>query len=330
MSQNDRRESLNMGFDALMDLVAVLQIEKKDISYGGILAIAFGARGSGNAYAHYEPMRKVINLTKMNGAGSLAHEWWHGLDDFIGEKMGVKGLLSESPSAYPLMQKLIDTMKYKPETIEQAIQRREKLIERGQRNAKLCLENAVLSAIKSAGDEEALSRYEELKTAFLNGESGSVNQLNDLKKSVTGRGIPKDERERLLIYEHMISASQGEVKIDRVNTDYFTNSQRMGKECEKDGGYWESNTEMTARAFATYIMDKLPGRSDYLAGHAECAITFVTGKDGKTEILRAYPQGEERKAINAVFDDMIEDLKQRQILSAGDMKAAHEQGEDSR
>ena len=62
MTQNDRRASLNMGFDALKDLAAVLKISEKDISYQGTLSIAFGARGSGNAAAHYEPLRKVINL----------------------------------------------------------------------------------------------------------------------------------------------------------------------------------------------------------------------------------------------------------------------------
>lgn len=56
----------------------------------------------------------------MHGAGSLAHEWWHGFDDYLGAKMGAKGMLSEQPRLYPLFQKLIDTMKYKPETPEQA------------------------------------------------------------------------------------------------------------------------------------------------------------------------------------------------------------------
>ncbi len=54
------------------------------------------------------------NLTKMHGAGSLAHEWWHGLDDYLGTKMGAKGMLSEQPRLYVPFQKLIDTMKYKP------------------------------------------------------------------------------------------------------------------------------------------------------------------------------------------------------------------------
>ena len=75
--------------------------------------------------AHYEPLRKVINLTKMHGAGSLAHEWWHGLDDYLGVKMGAKGFLSEHSHMYEPFKKLIETMKYKPETPEQAAARTE-------------------------------------------------------------------------------------------------------------------------------------------------------------------------------------------------------------
>lgn len=33
-------------------------------------------------------MEQVINLTKANGAGSLAHEWFHGLDNAIGRRNG--------------------------------------------------------------------------------------------------------------------------------------------------------------------------------------------------------------------------------------------------
>ena len=59
----------------------------------------------------------------MHGAGSLAHEWWHGLDDYLGVKMGAKGFLSEHSHLYEPFKKLIETMKYKPETPEQAAAR---------------------------------------------------------------------------------------------------------------------------------------------------------------------------------------------------------------
>ncbi len=69
-------------------------------------------------------------LQKCTGAGSLAHEWWHGLDDYLGTKMRAKGMLSEQPHLYAPFQKLIDTMKYKPETPEQAAKRTEAQTER--------------------------------------------------------------------------------------------------------------------------------------------------------------------------------------------------------
>ena len=317
MNQNDRQASLNMGFEALKDLASALQISDKDIAYQGTLAIAFGARGSGNAAAHYEPLRKVINLTKMHGAGSLAHEWWHGFDDYLGTRMGAKGFLSEQPRLYPLFQKLIDTMKYKPETPEQAAKRTEAQSERTRKNAASWLDSAVLGSLKRYGNEEQMETYAVLREAFLSGETGSVERLSAFKKAVTGRVIPKSERERLELFERMLHGVQEQEtpQIGRTETDYYRNSVRMGKECEKDGGYWDSNVEMTARAFACYIKDKLPYQSDYLAGHADCAVTLVAGQDGKMEVLKAYPEGEERKAINAVFDEMMAELKREQILT---------------
>ena len=317
MNQNDRQASLNMGFEALKDLAAALQISDQDIAFGGTLAIAFGARGSGNAAAHYEPLRKVINLTKMHGAGSLAHEWWHGFDDYLGAKMGAKGMLSEQPRLYPLFQKLIDTLKYKPETPEQAAKRTEAQNSRTKKNAASWLDSAVLGSLKRYGNESTLEQYVALKDAFLSGEVGSVDQISALKKSVSGHVIPKSDRERLEMFERMLHRMQEQEtpQIGRTETDYYRNSVKMGKECENDGGYWDSNTEMTARAFACYIKDKLPYASDYLAGHADCAVALVMDKSGETEVLKAYPQGEERRAINAVFDEIVADLKLQHTLT---------------
>ena len=89
-NQIERQELLNDAFDGLMDLAEVLNIPPEAISLNGELALAFGARGHGlsGAAAHYEPERVVINLTKMNGAGSLAHEWWHALDHYFGRQDG--------------------------------------------------------------------------------------------------------------------------------------------------------------------------------------------------------------------------------------------------
>ena len=128
LNEKDRQESLNYGYDALLDLSKALNISPTDISLGNRLSIAFGSRGSGNALAHYEPDREVINLTKMKGAGSLAHEWAHALDDIFGKQLGYRGFLTEnSPSK--VVKELIDAMRYKTECNDKIIEKQAKRYE---------------------------------------------------------------------------------------------------------------------------------------------------------------------------------------------------------
>lgn len=252
----------------------------------------------------------------MRGAGSLAHEWWHGLDDYLGHLSDGKKYLSESTRKYVLFDKLLDTIKYKPETPEQAAMRTEKQRAQMIKNAEYYLDAQLLYCMRQYGDDQTKAEYTQLKAAFLGGAPDALEQLSAFKKRLSGHIIPKSEREYLAGIQHILKLKASEkLTVGHVETEYYRNSQRMDQVCEKNGGYWSSNTEMTARAFATYVMDKLPFHSDYLVGHAECAMTFITDKNGDTSVLKAYPQGEERAAINAVFDEIIVDLKHRHILT---------------
>jgi hypothetical protein len=114
------------------------------------------------------------------------------------------------------------------------------------------------------------------------------------------------------------SNDTSEIKLSKVATDFYKGSKRMASSFKKDGGYWDSNTEMSARAFACYVMDRLPYRSDYLVGHAESAVDVTADKDGNPEIVFAYPKGEERAAINAAFDEIVADLKKERRLTHED------------
>lgn len=205
MSDNDRQASLNMGYEALAVMAKALNVSLEDISLGGRLAIAFGARGQGAAAAHYEPMREVINLTKMHGAGSLAHEWGHAMDDILAKTISADGL------------------------------------------------------------------------------SDGIR-----------RGLTETQTR---LYEHL---KYGPAKDYSV---YYRESKDFGKQYSKtDHGYWESECEMFARAFACYVHDKLDEAGitcDYLVGHAEAG---------------PVPHGEERKQLNADFDALIVDFKGRGLL----------------
>lgn len=99
LPQKERQEVINMAYDSFADLAQALNLRPKDVSLGGELAVAFGARGTGGrgaALAHFEPGRFVMNMTRMKGAGSLAHEWFHAFDRKMAVDMGTGLYASES------------------------------------------------------------------------------------------------------------------------------------------------------------------------------------------------------------------------------------------
>ncbi len=59
-------------------------LKSLNIGFDYNIGVAFGARGSRGAMAHYEPASNIINMTKEKGAGSLLHEYAHALDYCIG------------------------------------------------------------------------------------------------------------------------------------------------------------------------------------------------------------------------------------------------------
>ena len=93
-----REDELLRAYLALHDLAEAVGWAIEEVALGGTLALAFGARGNGGrnaGVAHYERERKVINLTRNKGAGSLAHEWWHALDHRIATRAGRSGYATE-------------------------------------------------------------------------------------------------------------------------------------------------------------------------------------------------------------------------------------------
>lgn len=216
----ERQTSLDQTYDAFCDLAYILGIDDTSVSLPGLscgsLAIAYGARGRGDAVAHYEPLREVINLTKLRGAGSFSHEWAHALDHLIGQKCGKAGLATE------------------------------------------CYETV----------------------------------LDSLTNVI-----------------HVIH-----YKEDGTLSKYYTDSIKFNKSYAKDGqGYWSSDCELFARAFACYLLDKMQEngqKNDYLNGHCN---TYVSADENGR--IYAYPRGEERERINKAIDALLIDLKKREILA---------------
>lgn len=79
VSNSDRYDNLIAAQRSLQHLAQI--IGSDNIGINGNVGVAFGARGyGGSAVAHYEAQYNMINLSKTNGAGSLAHEYGHALD----------------------------------------------------------------------------------------------------------------------------------------------------------------------------------------------------------------------------------------------------------
>ena len=104
-------------------------------------------------------------------------------------------------------------------------------------------------------------------------------------------------------------------KEDGGYTDFYRDAIAIDNMYAKtDKGYWQSDVELFARAFHTYLLDKLRAegmRNDYLCGHAEQSA--VTGSDGNNHYT--YPRGEDRERINIAFDGLIEALKENGMFT---------------
>lgn len=85
VTDDERSHHAARATEALTDLADTLGIHPKDVALDGRLGLAIGARGNGNASAHYEPGSQVINLTRASGVGTLAHEWGHAFDHMLND-----------------------------------------------------------------------------------------------------------------------------------------------------------------------------------------------------------------------------------------------------
>ena len=159
----------------LADLADVLGIKDEQISLNGRLALAIGARGHGSALAHYEPVERVINITKFKGGGSLGHEWFHSFDNMIAEAItgGNVSVYMSQPNAQSKTYKLMDA--FKPNAAHDDIPDNE--LAQNVRNKFINLVNAMMTGdtpeteviAYNAADVETAKNFFENKIKFYSG-----------------------------------------------------------------------------------------------------------------------------------------------------------------
>ncbi|EJG5924636.1 hypothetical protein NAE50_003055 [Salmonella enterica] len=153
-----RQSDLNRAYDALVDMADVLKVPAKSLSLNGRLGLAFGARGKGGknaAAAHYEPGQVAINLTKGNGAGSLAHEWFHALDNWFGQHDTARDGEVGSGGEY---------MTHRQRRVNQWDGKKYALVEHPVREAVYDAFKGVMKAIRDSGLPERSARLDDVRS----------------------------------------------------------------------------------------------------------------------------------------------------------------------
>lgn len=294
---------------AFADLAGLLGVEESDVSFNGRLAMAFGARGQGSkgwrdnaARAHYEPIHRVINLTKMGGGGSLAHELFHAWDNIIREALG-EGAVSAEYFATEMYQEIQDP---------------------AVREAFAGLERAMREGEHQFTQTHAYteSDYRLAKHNLDQGRSGFSAQIRDagsLERAleVIASTFTRDDRR----------ATKRKRDWTRIAVAWYGGNPEGGTIAAKTGPkmstfeieamildngerdkYWSTRKEMAARAFQAWVEDRLRDRgqrNDYLS----------SGADNRWyPDANPYPEGAERERINAAFDVLMTTFRTQDVL----------------
>ncbi len=296
VEQEAREVHLKHAAGAFHDLASLMGIEPHAITHGGKLGIAFGARGSGGAGAHYEPVEGVINLTHTNGAGTIAHEWAHFFDH----------QMTADPQAM-----VMDGKKM-----------RAPMLSHGEGRGEIHPEVStafqhVMSVIWSGGSPAALEFHAlEAKRAALN------LRIYDSPKY----GTPEYNalsRDRATLREEYDAHRTKHGRADRMS--------KFARDADTLGDYWSSPHEMFARCFESYVEDTIEhhGRKNtYLVSGTQDQYKLMrkvgtnrrTGAHEYAENLEPYPQGGERHAINTAIGKLVDAMRRHQSLRKAMMR----------
>lgn len=86
VTRPERDRAAGQFHQGLCDLMQTLRVPETVISLRGQLGLQYGIGGQPGVAAHYIPATRQLALAKNAGAGSLAHEWFHAFDHYVGDK----------------------------------------------------------------------------------------------------------------------------------------------------------------------------------------------------------------------------------------------------
>lgn len=306
---NSAKWHVQQAAEAFADLADILGVPDELVSMKGRLALAFGARGKGNlgfqgaARAHYEPVQRVINITKMGGGGCLAHEWFHCLDNLIteaetGKPTGKENFATENLA---LTGAVGDAVRGLVKAL--IIGPHRHVAKHTYTGHDVRLAEANLKATRNA--------VPAVKIIMGTGNvHDAVQRLQAYFAESKDRRAKKNEADwtRIAVAHYGADPNGGtlEVKSGAARSSFAHEAVKLDRGV--DGKYWSKTIELAARAFQSYTEDKLASmgrRSDYLSALA----------DNKHYMGdRPFPEGEERTRINEAFDRLIAAMRESKTL----------------
>lgn len=346
--QSERQNFVNLAYDSLYDLAELLNLPPKALSLGGRLGLAFGAQGRSKAAGHFIPEYNEINLTRKSGAGSLAHEWWHALDYYFGDQSqdkefsGVPSLSLKNQGflrdeIYNALMNLNEAIKYSPLTEEDFIARKDEYKNRYERIIQYTAKDIKTTFYRSKNSNKINKLVDNIVNSALtidfqeNQDDKIMQQFMDLleEKRKTFNNLNKINS--LLYQIKNLQRIDDIAKAQKKYSDYYTKATKLN-DIEKGNGYWTQNTELGARAFASYILDKINQqnyKNEFLVRDEKEEKSFdlnvvaeiinaqlngiKTDKTMKDATIEWYPaQPEERIRIFKAFDDLFTNLKTRE------------------
>lgn len=304
-AQDERQRIINMAYDGLMDLAEIMGVPPKAMSLNGSLGMAFGARGGGRFLAHYEPGKLVINMTKLRGGGSLAHEWAHAMDHYFGEL--------DTPDAYTT--KARGASGWYDEDQYNGIPRKrmEQVGGKWKSVEKIRLENLrpelarAFDEVMRALFQKQINKAEMVRSQELDLErtEALANKEQDAELKAMYQRMATNKRQAL---EELRRDPEDTMYAGRGRSEFAQQAQALsGKSAN---GYWARPTEMFARAFESWVFDRVTAmgaRSDYLVHGVEADRFAGGGYKGNP-----YPTGEERARINAAFEKLVGTIQTRE------------------
>lgn len=272
----DRQTLLNDTYDALHDLSSLIGVPTRALSLDGQLGLALGARGSGKAAAHFEPTNLVINLTKTRGAGSLAHEWFHALDNYFSRMRPGGHEFKGNQQAF----REANYITYKPEPL--------------------------LSFRSPDGRRAAIGDLTRAELKRRHQQQSSAS-LYDPKNWVPSTDHPQGVRPEVeRAFAELVQALNDSPMAARAAAIDGVKASRSGIAAD---GYWSRIIERGARSFENYVISKMAQRgisNDFLANIRDWEGWKALGKN---EDRYPYLKPEEEAPITRAFDHLFDTVK---------------------